>query len=96
VFEPCDTEWRGLGTIPASGVKIRSAFAAFDAGRRFEVCVEPAAEPAGCRCGEILTGRTLPAQCPLFGNKCTPEHPVGACMVSSEGTCAAYYKYREP
>lgn len=96
VFEPCDSEWRGLGVIPASGLKIRSTFASLDAALRFEVCVEPPVEPAGCRCGEILTGRTLPAQCPLFGKKCTPEHPVGACMVSSEGTCAAYYKYREP
>lgn len=94
VFEPCDAKWRGLGTIRASGLKIREDFSAFDAARRFQTEVEPEVEPAGCRCGEILTGCISPDECPLFGNACTQEHPVGACMVSSEGTCAAHYSYR--
>jgi len=93
VFEPCEALWRGLGLIPGSGLKIRKTFAAFDAGRRFQVTVEPAAEPAGCRCGDILKGKLTPRDCPLFATRCTPENPVGACMVSSEGTCAAEYKY---
>ncbi len=93
VFEPCDSVWRGLGPIPGSGLKIRPSFAALDAARRFQVAVEPAAEPAGCRCGEILKGKLAPRDCPLFGAGCTPENPVGACMVASEGICAAEYKY---
>ncbi len=93
VFEPCDATWRGLGVIPASGLKIRPGFADFDAGKRFNVTVPPAKEPAGCCCGEILKGKMAPRDCPLFGTRCTPEKPVGACMVSSEGTCAAEYKY---
>lgn len=93
VFEPCRAEWRGLGAIPSSGLEIREAFAAFDAARRFDVKIEPTAEPEGCRCGEVLTGAIEPPACPLFGTACEPAHPVGACMVSSEGTCAAHYKY---
>lgn len=95
VFEPVDTVWRGLGQIPGSGLKIRDEFAAFDAGRRFDVCVEPTVEPHGCRCGDVLRGAITPGGCPLFGHACTPEHPVGPCMVSSEGSCAAYFRYRE-
>lgn len=95
VFEPCDAGWRGIGTIPASGLAIRQSYRDFDAAIRFDVAIEPTVEPAGCRCGEILTGRAVPRDCALFGKACTPEHPVGACMVSSEGTCAAYYKYRD-
>lgn len=95
VFEPCDESWRGLGPIPGSGLKIRDAFRRFDAARRFSVEVEPTVEPANCRCGEVLTGAIRPRQCPLFGESCTPEHPIGACMVSSEGTCAASYTYRD-
>ena len=94
VFEPCDAIWRGLGPIPQSGLRIRDDFAAFDATRRFEVEVEQTVEPQGCRCGDVLRGRIAPTQCPLFGRKCTPEDPVGPCMVSSEGSCAAYYRYR--
>ena len=93
VFEPCDAHWRGIGLIAASGLRIRKAFEAFDAARKFSVTVEESQEPAGCRCGEILKGKIGPRDCPLFGNLCTPETPVGACMVSSEGTCAAEHKY---
>lgn len=93
VFEPCTADWRGIGPIPESGLKIRAAFAGFDAARKLPVIVEPAREPAGCRCGEILKGKLAPRECPLFGAACTPESPVGACMVSSEGACAAAYKY---
>ena len=93
VFEPCDTDWRGLGTLPDSGLRIRAGFAAFDAARRFDVAIEETQEPAGCRCGDILKGKLSPRDCPLFGTICTPETPVGACMVSSEGTCAAEHKY---
>lgn len=95
VFEPVDATWRGLGTIPASGLRIREEFARLDASRRFDVEVEPTREPAGCRCGDVLRGVITPGGCPLFGRVCTPEKPVGPCMVSSEGSCAAYYRYRE-
>jgi hydrogenase expression/formation protein HypD len=94
VFEHCDAGWRGIGNIPGSGLKIRGEFARLDAARRFSVEIEPTKEPVGCRCGEILTGKIKPADCSLFGATCAPDHPIGACMVSSEGTCAAYYKYR--
>lgn len=93
VFEPCDAAWRGIGTIPASGLRLRAEYAAFDAAVQLPVTVEPSREHAGCRCGEILKGKLRPADCPLFRTVCTPEEPVGACMVSSEGTCAAEYKY---
>jgi hydrogenase expression/formation protein HypD len=93
VFEPCDAIWRGIGTIPKSGLKIRQEYSEFDAAKMFEIEVEKTREHKGCRCGEILQGLAQPADCPLFGNGCTPEHPIGACMVSSEGTCAAYYRY---
>ena len=95
VFEPCDATWRGLGEIPASGLRIRDEFARFDASRRFDVEVEPTVEPRGCRCGDVLRGAITPNGCPLFGRACTPEHPVGPCMVSSEGSCAAYFRYHE-
>ncbi len=93
VFEPCDSEWRGIGVIPGSGLKIRNAFADYDAEARWPVeSCKPRSNP-GCRCAEVLTGMIEPPQCKLFRKVCTPESPVGACMVSSEGTCAAYYKY---
>lgn len=95
VFETCDATWRGLGTLSASGLRLRDAYARFDACRRFPVDVEPTREPAGCRCGDVLRGRIAPPACPLFGRACSPEHPVGPCMVSSEGSCAAYFRYRE-
>jgi len=94
VLEPCDAEWRGVGVIPGSGLRIREAFAAHDAERVFaDVAVPPAKEVSGCRCGEVLKGMLTPPDCPLFRTACTPTSPVGPCMVSSEGTCAAYYKY---
>lgn len=95
VFEACDAEWRGIGTIPGSGLRLRAAFAAFDAGRRFSIRVPHVAPPRGCLCGRILRGVAEPADCPLFGRSCTPRRPVGPCMVSSEGACAAAYTYGE-
>ena len=95
VFEPCDARWRGLGLIPGSGLKLRSEFAGFDAREVLEVQVPPGEEPQGCLCGEILCGRKLPPDCKLFAKACTPEHPVGPCMVSIEGTCAAWYGFHE-
>lgn len=94
VFEPCDADWRGLGVIPGSGLRLRGEFAAFDAERRFAIDTDRPLEPKGCRCGEVLRGVLDPAECALFGARCTPEDPVGACMVSSEGACAARYRYR--
>jgi hydrogenase expression/formation protein HypD len=94
VFEPCDADWRGLGPIPGSGLRLRAEFAEADAALRFPLELEPALEPAGCRCGEVLRGVIDPAECSLFGGPCTPEAPVGACMVSSEGACAARYRFR--
>ncbi len=94
MFEPCDADWRGLGVIAGSGLRLREEYAAFDAARRFAVDAEEPLEPKGCRCGEVLRGVLDPAECALFGARCTPEDPVGACMVSSEGACAARYRYR--
>jgi hydrogenase expression/formation protein HypD len=95
VFEPVDSEWRGIGTIAASGLAVRPAFARHDALARLPVEVEPTREHAGCICGDVLRGVRTPLECALFAAACTPAHPVGACMVSSEGTCAAYHKYRK-
>ncbi|MGA3013349.1 MAG: hydrogenase formation protein HypD [Bacteroidales bacterium] len=94
VFELKDDRWRGLGNIPASGLKIRSDFSKFDAEKHFTVTVPEPADPVGCICGSILRGLKTPNDCKLFSTSCTPSDPVGACMVSSEGTCATYYKYR--
>jgi len=93
VFEPQDTSWRGLGSIARSGLKVRKEFQSMDAEAQFPVQIPTPVEPKGCICGLILQGIRTPLECPLFGRTCTPESPVGACMVSSEGTCAAYYKY---
>ena len=93
VFEPCDAEWRGLGCIPGSGLALRGEFAGFDAHERFALEVEEGVEPEGCRCGEVLRGLCTPEDCPLFRSRCSPDNPVGACMVSSEGSCAAWYNY---
>jgi hydrogenase expression/formation protein HypD len=93
VFEPSAARWRGIGEIPMSGFSIREGFASFDAEKRFEIEEGLDEEPAGCACGNILKGLITPDQCALFANACTPETPVGPCMVSAEGTCAAYYKY---
>ncbi len=93
VFEPCSADWRGIGPIPDSGLKIRAEYATFDAEVQLPVEVEEPVEHQGCLCGEILKGKVTPKDCPLFRTGCTPENPIGACMVSSEGTCAAEYKY---
>ena len=93
VFEPCDARWRGIGDIPDSGLRLRQDFACFDANQQLPIEAEAAVEHQGCLCGEILKGKVRPHDCPLFRTVCTPEDPVGACMVSSEGTCAAEYKY---
>jgi hydrogenase expression/formation protein HypD len=93
VFEVADADWRGLGTIPESGLAIRKEYETFDAQKRFDVQMEKTGEPTGCRCHEILTGLKTPPECPLYKKKCSPVNPVGPCMVSSEGACAAYYKY---
>jgi len=93
VFMPADASWRGLGTIPASGLILRDKFCAQDAARVFDLAYEEVEDPPGCLCSEVLQGLRRPPDCPLFGSRCTPEAPVGACMVSLEGNCAAYYKY---
>ena len=93
VFETCTATWRGLGDIPGSGYRLRDQFAQFDAVRRFQPEIEPTVEPRGCRCGDVLRGIMAPSECPLFRKACTPENPIGPCMVSSEGSCAAYYRY---
>lgn len=95
VFEPSNAVWRGIGEIPQSGLKIREAFAAFDAEKAIDFEVPPSENPKGCACGDILTGIKTPPECPLYQKVCTPMDPVGPCMVSSEGTCAAYYKYHK-
>lgn len=95
-FEPCDVYWRGIGTIPLSGLRLREKFRHRDISSVIKIDISFASgpqEPQGCSCGEILRGLKTPDQCPLFGYACTPESPVGACMVSTEGSCAAYYKY---
>jgi hydrogenase expression/formation protein HypD len=93
VFEPADTSWRGLGTIPLSGLHVRDQWQSFDAGRRFAMPTIQVADHPGCRCGEVLRGVIQPPQCALFRKVCTPEKPLGPCMVSSEGTCGAYNRY---
>ncbi len=93
VYEVCDRKWRGIGTIPASGLAIVNHLAAFDAERKFQVTDIAPNEPAACISGEILQGLKKPNECPVFGTECTPTSPFGATMVSSEGACAAYYSY---
>ena len=93
IFEPADACWRGIGIIPQSGLKIRKRYAAHDAEKLFNVEVPDAKTPKGCACGEVLIGTKIPPECALYKKACTPMDPVGPCMVSTEGTCAAYYKY---
>ncbi len=94
VLEPCDAAWRGLGTIPGSGLRLRQEYASLDAAAAFSL-PEPKDPPTpGCRCSEVIQGKAIPPECPLFGSACTPEHALGPCMVSSEGTCTAYLRYR--
>ena len=92
-FAPRFDLWRGLGGIDGSGLGLREELSGFDAQRRFEITIPTGETPTACRCGEVITGRLAPALCPLFGKRCTPEDPVGPCMVSSEGACAAAWKY---
>ena len=98
VFEPSSRHWRGIGNIPKSGLQLRPAFAQFDALQQFhdrihltDATTSPSSE---CQSGQILQGLMKPSDCPAFGTRCTPDHPLGAPMVSSEGACAAYYRYR--
>jgi hydrogenase expression/formation protein HypD len=93
VFQPADPEWRGLGKIPGSGLALRPGLSPFDAVTQLGVRMQSVPEPRGCSCGAVLRGVIAPTKCPLFAKACTPEAPVGPCMVSSEGTCAAFYKY---
>ena len=93
VFVPCDSVWRGLGKIPSSGMRLAPSLKDFDAELRFGVSPGEPPEPRGCRCGDILRGRITPPECPLFRTTCTPAAPVGPCMVSSEGTCGAYFRF---
>ena len=93
IFKPADACWRGIGLIPQSGLKIRDEFAVHDAEKQFEIRIPEPKIPPGCACGEILTGKKSPPDCKLYRKVCTPTDPVGPCMVSTEGTCAAYYKY---
>jgi len=95
VFEPCPAQWRGMGEVPDSGLKLRKEYQHFDAELAFDIAPGPAYEPIGCICGDILRGVKTPLDCSLFGKACTPEYPVGPCMVSSEGSCSAYYLYGE-
>jgi hydrogenase expression/formation protein HypD len=94
VFVPEDTAWRAIGVIPQSGLGLAAPYRRFDAVERFELTIGEDDDNPACRCGEVIQGKTEPAECALFGTACTPLHPVGPCMVSSEGTCAAWYKYQ--
>jgi hydrogenase expression/formation protein HypD len=93
VFMPADASWRGLGMIPNSGLRLKEEFREMDAAEVFAIPCEEVEDPPGCRCGEVLQGLIRPPECPLFGTGCTPQHPVGPCMVSSEGSCAAFHRY---
>jgi len=93
VFEKADAIWRGIGNIPDSGMVLKESFDEFDAAKKFDMSIPDTPEPAGCDCGRILMGLKRPDQCRLYKKACTPMHPVGPCMVSSEGACAAFYKY---
>ncbi|MGC8560726.1 MAG: hydrogenase formation protein HypD [Phycisphaerae bacterium] len=93
VFEPGDARWRGMGIIPESGLVLRDKYRRFDAVQRFELAEPEEHEPPGCICGKVISGAALPVQCRLFGRACTPVSPIGPCMVSSEGTCSAWFKY---
>ncbi len=95
VFEPCPAQWRGLGLIKRSGLKLRQEYRDFSAEKEFKIKVPEAVEPKGCLCGKVLQGIKSPPDCRLFKKVCTPQNPIGPCMVSSEGTCAAFYKYEK-
>ena len=93
LMEPCDNEWRGLGVIPQSGLALRDEYADYDARKKYGMPEIKGRPNPACRCGEVLQGHCKPSDCPVFGKVCTPLHPVGACMVSGEGACSAYYQY---
>ena len=93
VFEIGDANWRGIGAVPASGLRLKTKYEKFDAEKNFTIDAGPTREPKGCICGSVLRGVSTPQECKLFRKVCTPEHPVGPCMVSSEGSCATYYQY---
>jgi hydrogenase expression/formation protein HypD len=93
VFTPVDSEWRGLGTIKESGLGLRKKYERYDVTKKLALTIAPSREPKGCRCGEILKGICAPPDCPLFGKRCSPGSPIGPCMVSSEGTCGAWYRF---
>jgi len=93
VFDEADTVWRAMGTIPLSGLELKDEFGRFDARKRFGLTIGDDYDPPGCRCGEVIQGRLDPPDCALFGAECTHEQPIGPCMVSGEGTCAAWYRY---
>ncbi|MEA1972928.1 MAG: hydrogenase formation protein HypD, partial [Candidatus Cloacimonadota bacterium] len=96
VLEPIDVIWRGLGTIPNSGLSIRKKFEDFDASKKYNIdLTKEGEEITGCQCGDVLKGKIIPPSCKLFGEVCNPSNPIGPCMVSSEGSCAAYYKYED-
>jgi hydrogenase expression/formation protein HypD len=95
VFAPCDREWRGMGEIPSSGLEVNAGYSAFDARKKFSLPVIGSKENTECRAGDVLRGVLKPVQCEHFGKRCTPEHPLGAPMVSSEGACAAYFHYHQ-
>jgi hydrogenase expression/formation protein HypD len=92
-FTSVDASWRGFGSIPKSGLALQSKYKQYDAAKKFPVKVPKCLPPEGCSCGEVLRGKFKPSDCPLFGWECTPSTPVGPCMVSTEGACAAYYLY---
>ena len=93
VMQPCDSEWRGLGVIPMSGMELKEEYAEYDARKKYNMPkIEGRPNPA-CRCGDVLQGKCKPSDCKVFGTVCTPQHPIGACMVSGEGSCSAYYQY---
>jgi hydrogenase expression/formation protein HypD len=93
LLEPCDALWRGLGNIPESGLRLREEYRELDAAVHYQLPDPENREPPGCGCAQVLQGRLLPEECSLFARLCTPEHPVGPCMVSSEGSCAARFRY---
>jgi hydrogenase expression/formation protein HypD len=93
VFEPCDAEWRGMGVIKSSGLKLREKYNMFNAETAFTIDVPHYQHESACICGDILRGVSTPDDCPLFATACSPDHPEGACMVSDEGACNSFYKY---
>ncbi len=93
VFTPCDSNWRGMGNLPGTGLTLSKEYEDFDVLKRHKVEMEESKEPPGCICGQVITGSAKPTECPLFAKVCTPANPVGPCMVSGEGSCSAYYKY---